>query len=247
LVSVVTTFNQNGYDTYGKRLLATWGYWPQEATLYVYAEDVEVPDQERVIVRDLKASCPELLKFKQRHGTQQRPFRFDAVRFSHKVFAIVHAARSLKGKMFWCDADVVAHTPIPLEFLDSCLPAKSFTSCLRRDMMYSECGFVGYNLDHPLMADFISDFERMYTEDRLFDLPEWHDSFIYDHLRKKYEEKGCFTHSLSGRWSNTTHPFINCDLGKYMDHLKGQRKLEGRSRDSDLKRRRLESYWNEVR
>ena len=42
------------------------------------------------------------------------------------------------------------------------------------------------------------------------------------------------------------HPLINCELGKYFDHLKGVRKSEGRSRKRDLLQPRNETYWNEV-
>lgn len=243
MASVVTTFNHKGYELYGKRFLETWQRWPRSSTLYVYAEKVEVPPQERVEVRDL-LNVPGLVEFKARHRHRQfSDYRWDAVRFAHKVFAVIHAARTLKGKMFWSDADVVAHAAIPEDFLESCLPAKSFTSCLNREGMYSECGFVGYNLDHELMPSFIDDFEKMYTEDRLFALSEYHDSYIYDVLRKQYEKKGAYTHSLSGKWASTTHPFINCDLGKYLDHLKGPRKMLGKSKPTDLRRKRLEPYW----
>jgi hypothetical protein len=39
------------------------------------------------------------------------------------------------------------------------------------------------------------------------------------------------------------HPFINTDLGKYLDHLKGKRKEHGKSLALDLKIKREESYW----
>jgi hypothetical protein len=51
------------------------------------------------------------------------------------------------------------------------------------------------------------------------------------------------SHNLSGPHSGTTHPFINSDLGRYMDHLKGKRKSSGKSRSSDLKTARPEAYW----
>ena len=39
------------------------------------------------------------------------------------------------------------------------------------------------------------------------------------------------------------HPLINSVLGKWLDHMKGVRKGEGRSRASDLMVARTESYW----
>ena len=39
------------------------------------------------------------------------------------------------------------------------------------------------------------------------------------------------------------HPLINSVLGKWIDHMKGVRKSEGRSRERDLMVARTESYW----
>ena len=43
------------------------------------------------------------------------------------------------------------------------------------------------------------------------------------------------------------HPFVNGPLGRYMDHLKGGRKDEGRSSDKDLVVARTEAYWTQAR
>jgi hypothetical protein len=39
------------------------------------------------------------------------------------------------------------------------------------------------------------------------------------------------------------HPFINSDLGKYFDHLKGDRKKQRKSKLGDLVIKRNEEYW----
>ena len=39
------------------------------------------------------------------------------------------------------------------------------------------------------------------------------------------------------------HPFINGPLGTVMDHLKGNRKNDGKSRAADLVVKRQEEYW----
>ena len=39
------------------------------------------------------------------------------------------------------------------------------------------------------------------------------------------------------------HPLINGVLGKWIDHLKGVRKQEGRSRKVDIMVNRTEDYW----
>jgi hypothetical protein len=39
------------------------------------------------------------------------------------------------------------------------------------------------------------------------------------------------------------HPLINSPWGAYLDHLKGERKTQGRSNLKDLKVKRTEAYW----
>ena len=42
------------------------------------------------------------------------------------------------------------------------------------------------------------------------------------------------------------HVFINSVLGAYIDHMKGKRKVKGKSSKSDLRGDRNESYWQNV-
>ena len=39
------------------------------------------------------------------------------------------------------------------------------------------------------------------------------------------------------------HPLINTELGKWMDHMKGDRKTAGKSKRSDIMVNRKEDYW----
>ena len=40
--------------------------------------------------------------------------------------------------------------------------------------------------------------------------------------------------NISGLYTNTEHPFVNCGLGEYFDHLKGDdRKKNGKSFEDD--------------
>jgi hypothetical protein len=165
------------------------------------------------------------------------------------VFALVHAARTTPArKLFWLDADTLTFADVPRDFLESCLPDECFTSCLLREEMHSECGFVGYRLDHPASRNFFDAFEGWYTTGRLFALPEWHDSYVFDTVRRSFERNGSiWTHNLSGTLTRAAHPFVNSELGRFMDHLKGPRKEQGVSRGSDLVIERSESYWQQLR
>jgi len=45
-ISVVTTFNQSGYEKYGRNMINSFiKNWPEEVTLYAYSENCQVVEQ----------------------------------------------------------------------------------------------------------------------------------------------------------------------------------------------------------
>jgi hypothetical protein len=173
---------------------------------------------------------------------------WDAVRFSHKSFSIFHAARhSPSDVLFWIDADVFIFADVPREFLETLMPPDCLVSYLARPV-HSECGFVGYNLRHPAIRPFLADFESLYARDTLFRLSGTNDCYAFDAVRRHYERRGCRTHDIArGLGRGTGHVFVNSELGRFMDHLKGDRKRHGASAPSDLLPHRDEHYWQSQR
>ena len=119
--SVVTTFHKAGYDKYGSRMIDTFlENWPQEVHLYVYAENCKVRQSApNLTVYDFHSRVPALVAFKNRYRDDPRAngklamgppgkngkqkgigFRWDAVRFSHKIYAICDAARTSMDTVF---------------------------------------------------------------------------------------------------------------------------------------------------
>jgi hypothetical protein len=250
MIAVITTFYKEYYEQFGRQCVeSVLEHWPQDIELHVYAENCEVSPRDRLFVHDLHASSPKLVDFKRAHAGPVRflaDYRKDAVRFANKVFAVLHACTHLDAdKAFWLDADTFAFADVPEEFLHSCLPDDCYTSCLMRDHMHTECSFVGYNLQHPVHEAFMARWESFYTDGTVFDLPEWHDCATYDATRQQFEQQGLIkTLNLSGAFSHLMHPFVNSELGQFMDHLKGPaRKQHGRSSDLDLAVPRTETYW----
>jgi hypothetical protein len=90
---------------------------------------------------------------------------------------------------------------------------------------------------------FLRRFQQYYddAETGIFTLDEWHDSYVFDAVRSTVamNELDWSGHLITGEG----HPLINSDWGAYLDHLKGDRKSLGRSKLSDLKIQRTESYW----
>ena len=189
-------------------------------------------------------------------------FLFDAVRFANKVFCVTHAIKTSVEKEYdyviWLDADTYTFRTMPRDFLESLLPEDSMFTYLGRENpikndggKYPECGFVGYNLRNPHMQQFAQDWEEIYKTDRVFELLEWHDSFVFWHLSKIYREKHNVKVNDIGYWKGVKghHVFVNSELGLYIDHFKGKRKNIGSSAKNDLRGSRSSTdvsdldYW----
>ncbi len=263
--SVVTTFNAAGYEKYGQKMIQTFlQNWPSNVELLVYAEGCTVAEKApNLKVFDLHQSSPNLVTFKNtwqsvpkangdvsndpvrsRRKDSGKGFKWDAVRFSHKVYAIFAASRFCQSDwLIWMDADMVCHSPIGIDFLDHMCDNTRDVCYLGRINKYTECGLYAMNLNSNNTLEFLRIFQHYYddADNGIFTLMEWHDSFVFDHVRTLL--------SLNGlNWSGNLitgegHPLINTEWGAYLDHLKGDRKDLGRSKLKDLKVPRREGYW----
>jgi hypothetical protein len=278
--TVVTTFNQAGYNQYASRMIDSWiRTWPAEVNLHVYAEQCAVSQQAaNVKIFDLEHTCPDLVAFKQRWGSvpkatgdisgdpirglrkdHAKSFKWDAVRFSHKVYAVFHAVKHATTRwVLWMDADMVCHSPMPQAFLDSMCPESRDLCYLGRRGKFSECGLYAMQVGTKGTTRFIKEFQRVYNdaENGIFLLPEWHDSYVFDSVRERIAglRQWDWCSDLGDLRPNSKnslgegHPLVNSDWGRYLDHLKGEnRKLAGHSMAQDIKVDRPESYWQGIR
>jgi len=262
--TVITTFNESGYKQYGQRMIQTFlQTWPTEVTLVVYAEDCAVVETApNLVVNDI-AVADALTTFKtnwqgvpratgnvmndpvrSKRRDAGKGFKWDAVRFAHKVYSIFHCARSISTDwLLWMDGDTVCHSPVTIADLDRLCPADRDLCFLGRRGKYSECGLYAMNLVKPDTKTFLQRFQRMYddAENGIFTLDEWHDSYVFDAVRKQcnLKELDWSSHLITGEG----HPLINSEWGAYLDHLKGARKDLKRSKLTDLKVTRTEAYW----
>ena len=138
--------------------------------------------------------------------------------------------------LIWLDADIKTVKPISEEFLLQLTDKQKYMSYLGRshvkkeNVRYSENGFTIFNTTHSLHSVFWEKLDEMYTGGKLFELTEWHDSFVFDVVRKSLElEKNCKNINISDFGikdvGNESHVFVASVLGEYMDHKKGPRKL----------------------
>jgi hypothetical protein len=266
-ISVITTFPPNKWEQYAKNMLETFvEQWPSTINLKVYFEGTipsDAPQSNRIEWIDLLALNPDLVTFRDKHKdnpfanghkvgtnvTKKGSFLWEAVRFSHKSFCVSHATlNSSTDLIIWLDADVVTHSAVPTEFVESLLPKDFFTAYLGRQKIYPECGFVIYNTKHPKLKTFMDDWQKLYNDDLLFELDEYHDSFLFWHLLNKHDlVKDSFNISEGHPHRPGVHVFINSPLGKYMDHLKGSRKKQGRSKATDIYIKHDNEYWKNLK
>lgn len=266
--AVVTTFHKEGYDKYAKRMIQTFlANWPSDITLYVYPEDHTIEESaDNLIVRDLHTSIPELVKFKDtwkndpkaRGAVAMGPkdlkgkqkgigFRWDAIRFSHKIYSVCHAARNTDADvLFWMDADMVCHSPIPHHFIEKVAGDTVGLGFLGRPNKFTECGLYSMNLNDSATRDFLLEFQKAYDSGRLFTFSEWNDCWVFDVIRNEIKKKypnWVWNDWCKGLIKGEGHPLVNSEWGAYLDHLKGRRKDNGKSSAKDLIIKRKEKYW----
>jgi hypothetical protein len=239
--------------------------WPDTVNLYVYTENCSVVESApNLIVRDLLGESSELKQFKDNWKNvpkangdisqvphlahlkdKHKKFKWDAVRFAHKVYAIFHCAKNCDADvLFWMDADTVCHSKISESFISNMANESIDIGYLGRKNKYTECGLYSMNLKRDVVQLFLTNFQKMYddAENGIFKLTEWHDSFVFDFVLKSLPNLRKYNWS-EGIITGEGHPLINSEWGAYLDHLKGDRKALGKSKNSDLKIKRTETYW----
>lgn len=278
-IAVVTTFHPDGLKEYAQRMINTFcENWPKEVTLHIYPENCNpiIRDHEHVTLFALQ-DVTELTAFKEKWKNVPKAngdvsadpirskrkdagkgFKWHAVRFAHKVYAIFHCAQHTDADILvWMDADTVCHSPITVEDLNRMIPANSELCYLGRKGKYSECGLYSMNLRSPNIQAFLKEFQRVYddAEQGIFLMDEWHDSFVFDRVREQFPQMNQLDWAAGlydlrahpGASAGEGHPLINCEWGAWLDHLKGGRKKAGISKRDDLKVPRTEPYWQQFR
>ena len=276
-ITVVTTFHPAGLVKYGQRFLDSFAARvDKRIKLLVYAEDCKPnnPDPTRIEILDAKKVLPKLNAFKERWGNvpkangdvsnepQRRTrkdwnkeFKWDAVRFANKTYAVYDACTRSKDWCVWMDADTFVHSDWSYEEFKSLLPEDVWLTYVGRgkgSQTWPECGFYGMNLNSNICLSFLEEFERFYEQAELgiFKLDEWHDSFVFGHILNNMKQTAPnvldYSAEMYLREAKTGgggHPLINTKLGTWIDHMKGNRKDTGKSLSSDIMVNRTESYW----
>jgi len=277
-ITVVTTFHKPGLDLYGQRFLDSFAERvDKRIKLLVYAEDCHPSVDsmcENIKVLNAKEVLPKLNAFKERwknvphangnianhparNGRKDwnKEFKWDAIRFANKVYAVFDACERSNDWVVWMDADTFVHADWSYKQFKELLPDDKWLTYVGRgkgSQTWPECGFYGMNLNKGECLEFLEQFELMYedADNGMFKLVEWHDSFIFGHIlnRMKVLRPNVLDYSADmylreAKSGGGGHPLINTVLGTWIDHMKGARKNTGKSKSSDIMVKRKEKYW----
>lgn len=248
-IQIVSTCHHAGWEKYGRRMVDSFiERWPTDVSMLFFPEgfDPGISDKRFEV-----AAFPQWLTFFRNrnlsapaaNGKSERgyDFKFDAIRFAFKTAAVIEAFYRCRADwLVWCDADIFFHSDVSHEFLASLVADEPDVAWLERKGLYPECGFYFVRVAAPVCRQIMDEWRRLLESDEIFNLREWHDSFVFETVVRK---SGAQIGSLSGSAETHSHPAINGPLGAILDHMKGPRKFEGKSRPRDLRAVRPEDYW----
>jgi hypothetical protein len=218
---VVTSWSEEGGKLYGEAWQESFKkHWPANAGALVVTDALIYSD-------------PVAREFFDRHADKRMDlsakgynYRMDLYRFAHKIFALKlgnEKATEIGAEwVIWLDGDVVTKQKISEETLADWLPDdREFVYLSRRETWdHPECGFMGFKLNgrgtlEAVVSEWITDKVMKYAEQ--------HDSHVIGELAKTWPAGWKF--DLCPR-SEGLDAFTPSPLGPYLDHRKGNRKVE---------------------
>tara|TARA_E500000318_G_C3564010_1_gene214842 strand:+ start:498 stop:1292 length:795 start_codon:yes stop_codon:yes gene_type:complete len=248
-IACVTTYNKKLYEKYAQTFVETYNW---DFPLFVYAEEdmgkAELPIQ---WYKNTYTEVPGCKKFVDENKdrvpwydkgapSQGNIFLFDAARFCHKVYAycdfIINHGDDYKG-VICIDADSVFYKPCDEAWIDKYIHRDD---CMMSYMgrgrefkenvpgsQYSECGYLYFNMMHPKTKDYAKAVLDVYNSGKIFDLKEWHDSYVWDWVRLKFQNKYQIKNNNIGD-NKPGHVQPRICLGEIYDHCKGKKRKENK-------------------
>lgn len=238
IYTILTSFNETYWlEVAQDNVRKMDQFWPHSEKILLYHQlsKIDTSFSNRIQWIDLYQACPGLLDFSDKwkddlrangKSGKKNAFRQNAIKFCHKTFAIWHAARQQKnGWLIWLDCDAIMLKKIDNDFITKAFPDNKCVSYLGRKGKYSECGFVGYNLDRPETRKFLELWEDFYLSGEFINHAETHDSWTFDHIRKSFDNPDLFC-DLNAASITDKNPFGNSLIGTHMAHAKGSDKIK---------------------
>ena len=232
-INFVTSFNEELYTVVGHHLIKSikknW-----EPSLNVTAYYHKFNPKNYVINRvDLKPldKIEEYNTYlennKDHDGTENSTIDYkwnlDALRWSHKVFALTEKAFELAeesadaGWLIWIDADSLATKRLVPNDILSMLPKECdvvYKGIINHSdgTSYLDTSFIAFNLNKKPALDLLGDLRGAYNSGEFLQYREWHDAFILERLLNIYQAHGMKIKTVE-------------QIGDYITHFEGVEKI----------------------
>lgn len=265
--TVCTTFNVRAQSFGASCLKSLMSNLPNEIQVIALVEGADAFQvdkfKDRLQILEFQDHAPGFAAFKEwfqaehawRFGEAKVPFRYDAVRFAHKPFclnAVIEIVDCSSTTLVWLDADTILHHPISSTLFERisslgsiCYLGRDHLDARTTKASYSECGVMLFNLQSEAFQYFWNIyFTYYYQQNGLYDLREWHDSFVFDASRRLAERyfSDAF-HDITDqglhRLEDESNVFVASVFGEYFDHLKGAAKRNKIYSDAFTERHQL--------
>jgi len=200
-INIVTSFNENLYNKFGtlffKSIHENW-----EPTLKVKAYYHNFPADKYSLEKHIDyTNLEEHRKYKRfvkenadHNGTENGniPYndKLDAIKWSHKMFALTDHAFTLAEKdkepgwLIWVDVDSYATKRLTQKDLEKILTDNV-------DIVHTgNHSFIAFNLNKKPPLDLLWDLRRTYMNGEVIQYREWTDSFILERLLNIYKAHG---------------------------------------------------------
>ena len=202
---IVTSFNQKLHDIYANKFIDSYFNNNLPFDLHIYSETSLKIDQKynknKFKIINLFEINSSFKKFVEKHDVKNKNGIFsyvggienilrDTVRFSYKVFSLIHAVSEKKYKyVVWIDADFIFRCFFDNKLFNLLISNNSFMSYLGRKPKFSECGFLIFNTSNYKCDIFFNNIKNLYLSEKIFNLPETHDSYVWDYIRQNFEKE----------------------------------------------------------
>ena len=157
-----------------------------------------------------------------------------AYKFAHKALAQLYVLENPPTRYVWyTDADLYTHKPVTHELLDSLTSTEAYIGCTPRwwkPKGYTETGLMLWDTQSPHHKRWCELYAECYDNDKIFEFDAWHDCIAFDYATKTTLSLGANLVDF-GYGVRSSHPLVSGPLGAYFDHMKGQRKFVGHSRE----------------
>lgn len=204
-IKFFTTVNAELWQAYAERTTRTW----------------------RDLDRDIHWENPSQEWHEWRQGNLElRPepdFQHTWQRFSHKVETQCRELPRYQAQGYdlavWLDADAIVCRPLETLPQEAYPRETELCTYLGRGPQYPETGWIAYNLHHRALTAFVSHLQQIYLADGIFELEQWHDAWVWNHVREQLtSEARSITDNRPGE------AFGRSLLREHMIHVKGPRK-----------------------